>query len=381
MSTSQHAILSASGAERWLRCTPSARLEQTLPEEHSDYAEEGKLAHSIAELKLRKQYFGMKTQEFNKALKELQQNPLYQPEMLQHTDVYVEYIANTVYPLKSLPYIAIETRLDLSDYVPEGFGTGDCVLIYGNILHIIDFKYGKGVAVSAENNPQMRLYALGALKAYSLLYDIRHVKTTIVQPRLDSISEEEISVSELLTWGQSIKRRAEKAFLGVGEFKPGEHCRFCRARVLCRARAERYTALQDFDFKKPPLLSPEEVGDILIRGELIENWLTDLKEWALQECLNGNAIPGWKAVEGRSNRQFTNIDEAFAVLKKAGYDEALLYKREPLTLTEIEKLLSKPKFTELLSDYVVKPPGKPTLVKESDKREALTRVSAEDDFK
>ncbi len=381
MSSSGHALLSASAAHKWLHCTPSARLEETLPERESTYADEGRLAHSIAELKLRKAFtepMGPKT--FANRLKKLQENPLYQDEMLHHTDAYLDYVSQVVHSYGSVPYVAIEKRLDYSAYAPGGFGTGDCIIIGGATLHVIDLKYGKGVPVSAVGNPQMLLYALGALSAYSLLYGITMVKLVIMQPRLDTVSEYELSVDELLAWGESIKPLAQQAFEGKGEFVPGEHCRFCRAKALCRARSEAHTALEDFKMMRSPLISNEEVGQILQRAQTLAAWVKDLEDYALSECLSGSEIPGWKAVEGRKVRQFTEVDAAFAVLTGAGYDSAVLYERKPITLTAVEKLLGKTKFGELLSAHVTTPPGKPALAPATDKREPITRVSAQDDF-
>lgn len=377
----EHALLSASGACRWLACTPSARLEETLPESTSEYAEEGRLAHEIAELKLRKAFVEpIGPRKFNNQLKKFKENPLYQDEMLKHTDTYLDYVSGIVHGFTALPYVAVEKRLDYSSYAPEGFGTGDTIIIGGNILHVIDFKYGKGVPVSAEMNPQMMLYALGAYTEYSFLYPIETVKMVIIQPRLDMVSEYELITENLLAWGESIKPIAQTAFAGEGEFVPGDHCRFCRAKALCRARSEFNTELESYQQMKPPLISNEEVGQILQRARDLAKWVKDLEDYALAECLKGNEVPGWKAVEGRNVRQFTNQDDAFAVLTGAGYDEAILYERKPITLTNVEKLLGKPKFNELLTNYVEKPPGKPTLAPINDKREAITRTSAAEDF-
>lgn len=368
-----HAVLSASSAHRWLVCTPSARLEETCPETTSQYAEEGRLAHNIAELKLRKTFIEpMSTRIFNIRLKKFKKHELYQDEMLKHTDTYLEYIQGITHNFSSPPYVAIEKKLDFSAYVPEGFGTADCIIISGRTMYVIDFKYGKGVPVSAENNPQMMLYALGAYEAYSFLYLIETVKMNIVQPRLNSISEWEISINDLLYWAtNTVMGGAEKAWAGKGEFVPGEHCRFCRAKALCRARSEFNTAIEESYPSKPPLISNEEVGQLLIKARDLAKWVKDLEEYALAECLAGNEIPGWKAVEGRSVRQFTDTDAAFKVLIDAGYDEAVLYERKPITLSATEKLVGKKKFIELLTQYVDKPPGKPTLVLESDKREPI----------
>lgn len=382
MSPEEHALLSASSAHKWLNCTPSARLEEQFPETTSKYAEEGRLAHAIAELKLRKQWIEpMGPRKFNTALKQLQSNELYDPEILTHTDTYIDYISKVAHSFNSKPYIAAERKLDYSSVAPEGFGTGDCIIIGGNALHVIDFKYGKGVPVEAEHNPQMMLYAIGAINAYEMLYDTQTVKMAIVQPRLDSISEWEISTAELMQWGESIKKIAQKAFNGEGEYIPGDHCRFCRAKATCRGRVQEFMTLEEFKQMKPPIISNEEVGEILRRGKTLEDWLISLQEYALNECLNGNEIAGWKAVEGRSNRQFTDVDEAFKVVKGAGYNEALLYERKPITLTAVEKLLGKPAFNDLLNDYIEKPPGKPTLAQENDKRQPITRSSAIEDFK
>lgn len=372
----EHALLSASSSHRWLHCTPSARLEETLPEATSEYAEEGRLAHAIAELKLRKHFTPMGPKAFSNALKKLQADPRYAPEMLAHTDTYLEYIQQTCHAYDRQPHVAIERRLDYSHIAPEGFGTGDCIIIGGKTLWVVDFKYGAGVPVSAEQNPQMMLYALGALQAYGLLYDIEQVCMAIVQPRLDSISEHSMPVNELRTWGEGIRPIAQKAYEGKGEYCPGDWCRFCRAKGKCRAQAETYTAtisaLEAFGGARPPLITNEELGEILLRAQPIAAWLATLEECALKAILRGEPVQGWKAVEGRSNRAFRDTDEAFKQLIAAGYNEAALYTRKPLTLTEVEKLLqTKKQFDELLGQYIIKPPGKPTLVPETDKREAI----------
>lgn len=376
-----HALLSASGSERWLTCTPSARLEQTLPETKSDYADEGNLAHDIAELKLRKAFVEpMSARAFSNRLKKLKEHQLYQDEMLKHTDTYLDYISGIVHSFSSVPHVAVEKKLNYSTYAPEGFGTGDCIIIGANTLRVTDFKYGKGVPVSAFDNPQMKLYALGALAEYSILYAIDTVILAIVQPRLDSISEYSMSVQDLLAWGESIKPIAIKAFKGEGEFVAGEHCRFCRAKATCRARSEYYLTLEGFQKMLPPLISNEEVGKILAQAQELAAWVKNLEDYALSECLKGNEIPGWKAVEGRSKRAFINTDEAFKVLITNGYDEKILYNREPLSLPKVEELLGKKAFNELLASHVNIPPGKPTLVPLSDKREPIKRQSAAEIF-
>lgn len=382
---SAHALLSASGAHKWLHCTPSARLEETLPESESMYANEGRLAHEIAELKLRKHFIepiGLRA--FNSRLKKLQENPLYQEEMLTHTDAYMDYVSSITHGFATPPYIAVEKRLDFSGYVPEGFGTGDCIVIHGDTLYVIDFKYGKGVPVSAEMNPQMQLYALGAYDAYSILYPITKVKLVIVQPRVGEPSEWELSANALLAWGDMVRPIAQKAFAGEGAFVSGEHCRFCRAKARCRSRSEFNMAVESFYPMKPPLISNEEVGAILEKAKNLAKWAKDLEEYALAECLKGNEIPGWKAVEGRGSRVFVNQDEAFKALTVNGIDEVMLYERKPLTVPNVEKLLGKAKYKELLVDqgHVKAEPGKPTLTVINDKREPITqRTTAAADFK
>jgi hypothetical protein len=376
-----HALLSASASHRWLQCPPSARLEEKLAESKSDFAEEGSLAHEIAEFKLRKYCIEpMGARSFNARIKKFREHSLFQEEMLKHTDTYLDYIAGVLHGFSSPPYVAVEKKIDYSAYAPEGFGTGDCIIIGGNILHIIDFKYGKGVSVSAKNNPQMMLYALGAYTEYSFLYPIDTVKMTIVQPRLESISEDSMSLEELLSWGEGIKPIANMAFNGEGEYSPGEHCRFCRAKALCRARTDSYLSLEEFHKMKAPLISKEEVGAILKRAQELSAWVKSLEEYALSECLQGSEIQGWKVVEGRAVRQFTNQEEAFKVLMGNGFEETMLYERKPLTLTETEKLVGKTKFKELLSAYINTPLGKPTLALNEDKREPFKRMTAAEAF-
>lgn len=378
----EHAKLSASGAHRWLRCTPSVSLEEQFPDKGGEYAAEGTLAHKICELKLRKHFSTMKPSVYKKELKDLQDDPLYKPEMETFTTAYLDFVKDTAAAFPSKPYIAVEQRLDFSHVAPEGFGTGDCIIIGGETLVVIDFKYGQGVPVSAEENPQMMLYALGALNAFSMLYPIHNVKLVVFQPRIDNVSEWETTTDKLLDWGESIKSTAQAAFEGRGEYVPGDWCRFCRAKNLCRARA--VFAQEPFDKYHgftPPLISSDDVGEILKKADIVKKWIADLEEWALAEILEGRAVSGWKAVEGRSNRQFEDTDKAFASVKAAGYDEAVLYERKPITLTAMEKLLGKKKFEELLSDHVIKPPGKPTLAPESDKREAFTnKITAAEAF-
>ena len=390
MSGVQHALLGASSAAKWLNCTPSARLEETFPDEESTYAAEGHLAHEIAELKLRQKHIEPMTAKAYKAkLDKLKKNPLYQQEMDACTDTYIEYIADLLMTCGSNPHIAAEKRVDYSRYAPEGFGTADCIIIGGGTLHIVDYKHGKGVPVSAENNPQMKLYALGALAAYGLLYDVSIVTMSIVQPRLDNISEYTVWKESLFQWAEEIVQPAAKlAHAGEGAFCPGPWCsdHFCKARHTCRARAAANLDIDPRDagigpLPLPPLLTNAEVGATLLKAQELAKWAKELEEYALSAILEGKQIAGWKCVEGRRTRSFDDIDATFNAVKAAGYDEALLYERKPITLTAVEKLLGKTKFTEILSSHVIVPPGKPTLAPAADKREAYRPNGAAADFK
>lgn len=380
-----HALLSASSAHRWMVCTPSALLEAQFPDTTSEAAKEGTLAHELCELKLR-HYFH--TEEFSKrkynaAVKKLRESELWQDEMEGHTDTYLDFIKQTALAFDSTPYVGIEKRLDLSSYVPGGFGTADCILISGGVLHIVDFKYGKGVPVSAEANPQLMLYALGAYSEYSFLYSIDTVRLSIVQPRLSTDADTwEVKVDDLLAFGETVKEKAALAIKGEGTYVPGEsQCRFCRAKAQCRARADENVRLAFFTDRKPPLISNDEIGDYLQKGMDVAGWLKDLQDYALSECLAGRDVSGWKAVEGRGSRDWTDQTAAFDALEKAGTPKTMLYETSPLSLAKIEKMIGKKEFEAEVGGYVQKNPGKPTLVPEADKRPAITnRVNAAEAF-
>ena len=386
----QHALLSASSAHRWLACTAAPHFEESFPDGTSSYAEEGTLAHAICELYARKKFTVLSTRKFNSELKKLQARPLYSDEMLRTAEAYVDYLTERAMQYATPPHVAMEVKVDLTAYVPDGFGTCDCIMIGGDTLHITDYKHGKGVPVSAENNPQMRLYALGALRLYGPIYgdQIKRVSMGICQPRLSQeASEDALSVDELLAWGESIKPLAKEAYDGPGTFCPGEHCRFCKGKAQCAARAAFFTGFENFknltpangsrEIGKNPCLSDAEVGDLLIQAEGLVQWYKDLQDYATGAMLDGGEIPGWKLVEGRSNRTFTDVDTAVQKLVDAGYDEALIYDRKPKTLSELEKMLGKKTFAELLSECVTKPKGKPTLALASDRREAYCVGAAE----
>ncbi len=387
----KHSTLSPSASSRWLECTPSALLEMQFPKGTTDASQEGTLAHELAEIKLRNYFFttDFGKQKFTRAVNKLKKEELWDNEMLGYTDDYLDYIKSVALAMPSAPSVMIEAKVNLDAYVPhlpgedEASGSADCILICGGTMHVIDFKYGKGVPVSAASNPQLMLYALGAYEAYKILYPITDAVMHIVQPRLpDGTSSWGCTVAELLEFGAYVKERAALAIKGEGEFRPGEKtCRFCRARGRCRARAEEDVKLAFAIGKLPPLITNEEMGQYLKQGADVAKWLSDLKDCALAECLAGKEVPGWKAVEGRGSRDWTDADKAFSLLQEKGVPEAVLYERKALTLAQVEKVVGKKEFAEYVGGYVAKKPGKPALVEESDNRPAITnKVTAAEAF-
>jgi hypothetical protein len=370
----QHALLSASGAHRWMNCTPSARLEQKFQDNSGEAAVEGTAAHALAEHKLRR------------ALKIRSKKPVSKydsDEMDGYTDGYVEFILEQIALAKETcadPQVLIEQQLDFSKYVPGGFGTGDCVIIADGVLHIIDFKYGQGVLVSAEDNPQMKLYALGALELFDGIYDISTVSMTIYQPRRENVSTHTVFKESLYQWAEEIlKPTAAIAFKGDGDYVPGEHCQFCRAAVKCRARAEEKLKLARFEFTLPPLLTDTDIEEILTKLDDLTSWANDIKAYALEAAVShGKEWRGFKLVEGRSIRKYSNEEAIAEAAKAAGYRD--IYETKLIGITAMEKLLGKAKFQEILGGLIEKPPGKPTLVPLSDKRQAIN-TSAKHDFK
>ena len=378
-----HALLSPSSASRWIHCPPSALLNAEAGDRDTVFTREGTLAHAVAELKARKYFIGMGPQKYGAALKKLKSDELWQDEMDGHTDAYLDALKDIAATFTDTPYVALEQRVDFSEYVPEGFGTADCIMIGGETLHIVDFKYGRGVEVSAEDNPQLKLYAMGAILQYKAFYDIFTVRMTIVQPRIKREPDTwEMEARDLLHWAEDVVKPAAKlAAAGEGEYAEGDWCRWCAIRGSCRARAEAQLRAARMDFKEPPELTDIEVAEALTIGQRLKSWLSDLEEYALGACLDGREIPGFKAVEGRSVRAWTDADAAFTAAKAAGVPEEMLYERKPVTLAALEKIMGKKPFAEALADYVATPPGKPTLVKADDKRRAITnRSSVEDDF-
>lgn len=367
-----HAKLSASGSEKWMTCTPSAKMEEQFPDESSDFAREGTFAHAVFEQDLLT-YLGREV------------DPL--PQELIHFDTpelrgYVaEAVSRAIERIEEArmfcdPIIMVEQRLDFSPWVPEGFGTGDLVIVSDHAVEVMDLKYGKGIHVDAENNSQLRLYGLGAYNELHIAYDLFQVRMTVLQPRLNNYGSEQLSVSELLDWATNeVVPRAKLAWEGKGHLVAGDHCRtcFCRARFQCPARAEEAMAIAEkaFTLPTPDLLTMDQLVDVLAKADLALDWLNDVKDYALKQAKEGHKIKGYKLVEGRSNRKYSDPDAVVDRLLKAGIDEAIIYERNLLGITAMQSALGKKKFDSLIGDLLAKPPGKPTLVPEGDKREAI----------
>ena len=368
----KHALLSASASHRWLNCPPSAKLCADIKDEASPYAKQGTDAHSLCEFKV---------------LTALGQHPpdptddldYFDQEMAYCTDEYCSYVMEQLTEAKTHckdPQVLVEQRLDFSKWVPEGFGTGDCLIVADDVLHIIDFKYGLGVLVEAEDNPQMMCYALGALEAFDDLYDISTVEMTIFQPRRENVSTSSISKEDLLKWAEDVlKPAAALAYEGKGEFKAGDHCQFCKVKATCRKRAETNLELAKYDFEMPATLDDFEIAAILPRIDQLISWGNEIKDYALTQAQSGTHYDGFKIVEGRSNRKYTDDDAVAEAVTAAGYDP---YEKKLLGITAMSSLLGKKQFEQLLGGLVYKPPGKPALVPESDKRPAMN--TAADDF-
>lgn len=381
---SSHALLSPSSAHRWLNCPLAPRLEATLPEKPSEYAREGTVAHSVCEIAAKKHFKKTRAAEYNKVIKKLKTDESWNDEMLHTAETYVEHLAERAMSFDNEPYIAFEVKVDISDYVPEAFGHCDCVMFGGSTLIITDYKHGKGVPVSPEANPQLMLYALGALKLYKPLFGdaLQKVEIYIDQPRLNSYEGWGCDVKDLLDWSMSVKPKAEMAFMGFGEYHAGDWCRFCRANGICKAQADQQVgAFEDFSqaVNNPSaLLTPDEMGIVLERGKNLVAWYESIKEKALEALLNGTAVPGWKCVEGRSTRVWTDQDKALEKLQASGVERAIIYDSVPKTLAQLEKVLGTAKFKELVGEFVTKPQGKPTLATADDSRKEYN--SATSDF-
>ena len=373
MPPNDHALLSASSSHRWLHCNPSARLEREFADRETIAAAEGTAAHALAEHKLKRRL---------KLRSERPVSPFDTEEMEICTDDYADFVMEQVTKERRRDpdtQVFIEQRLDFSCYVPEGFGTGDCLIVSKGRLHIIDLKYGMGLLVDSEENPQMKLYALAALTQYEEQYQIKKVKLTIFQPRRENVSTWETSVAKLKKWAtKDLVPKAQRAFKGEGEYCPGEWCIFCKAAVKCRARAEDKLRLAQSEFKMPPLLTDAEIEDVLAKLPDIKKWADEIQEYALAKALAGKEWAGFKLVEGRSVRKFTDERAVVKAANAAGYHD--IYKQTLISLTEMEKLMGKAEFSKVLGALVTKPQGKPTLVPDTDKRQAITVSNPKNEF-
>lgn len=368
-----HALLSASGAKRWLACPPSARLEEKFPESTSSFAEEGTLAHELAELELT--YLlnpDMDQKQLDKARAKIAKHERFTSEMPGQVAKYVDYVweAYSAELLISGDHVELklEEKYDLTTWVPESFGTGDAGIVGGKTLRIMDLKYGKGVRVEAEDNPQLILYALGAYDLYSMFYEIEEVEMVIVQPRLDNISVSRMTVKALLERGELIKKYADLAFKGEGNMFAGDHCMFCKAGASCRARAKKNLEMMKHDFADPELLEDHEMVDIFGRAAELAKWAEAVKKYMTTQAMSGKKWDGLKVVEGRSNRAWLDESEAIKRLKREGLKPSEVVKSKIKGIVEIENKLKKLEKASVISELTHKPPGKPALVDVSDKR-------------
>lgn len=380
-----HSRLGASSAYRWMHCPGSVKLCESVPDRGSSYAEEGTLAHSLAELIINYNLGRISKTDFEEEMKKIQRNKYYNQEMQDYIRDYTEKVWELMNAAKSIcgdAEFLTEQRLDFSEWAPDGFGTSDVVIVYDKVAHIIDLKYGKGVGVSAEENPQLMLYGLGALSSYDMLYDIEKVILTIVQPRLDNISTYETTAAELLAWGEKeVRPAAEETLKDDAECTAGEWCRFCKVKAVCRVRKDAMTELAKMEFSDPRLLEDSEIGEVLRLADQLTSWASDVKEYAQEEAEKGKKWDGWKLVEGRSNRKYSDEAKVAETLKGAGYEEALLYEKKLYGITAMEKIVGKKPLAELCDSLIIKPPGKPVLVPESDKRPEINSIdSAKKDF-
>lgn len=378
----QHAILSASGADRWMLCNPSARLEE-LAGTTSIFAEEGTFMHSLAELHLSLYISSIAKREFNSKLKEMKKNEFYTDEIEKAVEAYVDIVIERINESGKGSLVLLEERVDFSPWVPEGFGTSDVLIITDSTIEVIDLKGGKGIKVEAEDNSQMKLYALGAINGYSMLYDIKQIKMTIIQPRLDNISTAEMEIEELLEWAETeVKPKAEKAYKGEGEFYPSYNsCLFCKAKAICRSRADANMKIACLEFRPAPLLTDEEIAKVLLSIDELVKWAKDVEKYAYLEAVNnGRCFEGFKLVEGRRTRRYSSEEQVAERLLEAGYEEEKIYSKSLLSLTKLEKELGKKDFEEVIGSLIERPPGKLKLVPDDDKRVEISS-SAEIDFK
>lgn len=367
-----HALLAPSSSERWISCPPSAMKNAAVADTSSSYAQQGTDAHALCEYKVL-------TALGHRVRGPTPDLAYFDEEMAEHTDAYCEFIMEQVQLAKQTcadPLVLVEQRLDFSRWVQDSFGTADCIIVADGTLTVVDFKYGLGVLVEAEDNPQMRMYALGALHLFEALYDIHTIRTIIFQPRRDNVSIAEISKNDLLTWADEVLiPAAELAAKGEGEYKAGKHCQFCKVKATCRKRAEYNLEMARYDFAVPDTLDDEEISVILNRADTFISWVNDVKEYALEQAISGRSFPGFKVVEGRSNRKYTDETAVAQAVTDAGFDP---YEKKLMGVTAMTKLLGKKQFDALLGSLIEKPKGKPTLVPTSDKRPAWN--TAKEDF-
>ena len=377
----KHALLSPSAAHRWMNCTAAPLLEKDVEDKGSTFAEEGTLAHAYCAKKL-KEFLGLSVDDENAEIAQLAEQ-YHSGEMDEYTDTYKTIVLekfNAAQTKTKDAQLLVEVKLDFSHYVPDAFGTSDAIIIADGVMEVIDFKYGKGVKVSAVENPQMMIYALGAWDLFNFEYNIQKVRMTIVQPRIDNLSEFEINATDLINWTvDELQPKAKEAYAG-GKQKPGEWCQFCKVKAKCKALATTCVNAQQLN-QDPKLISKEEMErNILPLLSTFKTWLSGVEEYSLQQALDGVQYQGFKIVEGRSIRKITDQSAVMELLGKEGFaKESYIKPTELRSITDLEKLIGKKRFGAICAEYINKPQGKPTLVPESDKRPAFNQAA--DDFK
>jgi hypothetical protein len=374
MSVNTHAVLSASSSHRWLSCTPSARLEQTLPEQKRpagsfDFSAEGTLAHDLGEIKLKLHYNQITKEEYETRYTEVKKNFYYNEEVENYTDLYSLFVRSQIGENDKALF---EQRVDFSDWVPEGFGTADVVILSKHSIHIIDLKYGKGIPVDAKDNSQLRLYAIGTYSKFKEEYpEIKQIKYTIYQPRIDNISSDQTTVEKILDWSNYfVKQKAKRAWAGSGDFVPGDHCQFCKAKAQCRARSDFNNEIAALDFRPAPLLTDEEFDMVLSRVSDLKTWASDVEEFANQRAINENIIPrGYKLYTPKGNRRIIDPDLAVVILEEKGFNKADLFETKLKSVAQLEKLGQKGQVAATLGGLILRPDGTPRLVKDETLKE------------
>lgn len=378
-----HALLSPSGASRWMACTPSARFEENFQDSSSSFAEEGTLAHTLGELLINLALKRITKPAYKKALAKIEESEYYNESMFEYCSDYATFVMekyNESLAKTKDAQIFLEEKLDLTDYIPNGFGTGDVVIVADGLMRTIDLKYGKGVPVEVVKNKQQMLYALGALKRFDFLYGVDSIEMSIFQPRIGNVASWSISVRDLEDWANlELRPKAKLAHSGEGDFVPGSHCGFCKGKATCKALADYNMELAKHEFKSPNTLSDEAVSDIMTRTKLFVNWIDAVNDYALDQAINhGKKWPGYKVVEGRSNRKYADEEAILQALNNTKGLEAKDYLTAPklFTITNLEKSLGKDEFNEIVGKFVIKPQGKPVLVVAEDKRPELNSADA-----